>query len=231
MMVLENKNIFGRFLFCLFSAVIVIAPGSVFAEDSLDKIKTDLHSSDWQVRLAAVQKLDNRNDEKALDILLDVAGTRGEYWPVKIKAIQLLGEARYVKAVELFLSIFNDPFLNWECPSIKSYTAIALGNFKGNKKVVDTLITGVDDRELLIREASIQALGKIGDPKAVPYLVRLLGDRSTAIRLSVIRALEGIGDPQAIPDIQRVLESESDSVVKSQAVAALNSFHGQNSNN
>jgi HEAT repeat protein len=230
-MALEYSNIFGRFLFCLFSAVIMFAPGSIFAEDSFDKIKADLLSKDWQVRRAAVEKLDNRLDEKALDILLDVAGTRDEYWPVKIKAIQLLGEARYVKAVELLLSIFNDPFLNWECPSIKSYTATALGNFKGNRKVLETLITGVDDRELLTRESSIQALGKIGDPKAVPYLVRLLGDRSTAIRLSVIRALEGIGDPQAIPDIQRVLESESDPVVKSQAVAALNNFHGQKSTN
>jgi hypothetical protein len=230
-MVFGNKNIFVRFIFCLFSVVIMFAPGSIFAEDTLDKIKADLLSRDWEIRRAAVEKLDNRRDEKALNILLDVAGARNEYWPVKIKAIQLLGEAQYVNAVELLLSIFNDPFLNWECPSIKSYTAIALGNFKGNIKVVETLITGVDDRELLIREASIQALGKIGDPKAVPYLVRLLRDRSIAIRLSVIRALEGIGDPKAIPDIQRILESESDSVVKSQAVAALNSFHVQRSNN
>jgi HEAT repeat protein len=226
MMMLKHK-IFGWFLFCMFSAVAMITPRNSFADDYLDKIKADLHSMDWQSRLAAVEKLDKRNDEKALNMLLDVASTWTEYWPVKVKAIQLLGEARYAKAVELLLSIFNNPFLNWKCPSIKSYTALALGNFKGNQEVLDTLIDGVDDDELLIREASIRSLGKIGDTKAVPHLVRLLGDRSIAIRLSVIKALEGIGDPRSIPDIQRILESETDSVVKTEAAAALNNFHVQ----
>jgi len=160
-----------------------------------------------------------------LNILLDVAGTWTERWPVKIKAIQFLGEARYPKAVRLLLSIFNNSFLNWECPSIKSYTATALGNFKGNQEVVDTLIDGVSDPELLVREASIRSLGKIGDPEALPYLIRLLVDQSTAIRLSVIDALEGIGDPGTIPDIQLALERESDSIVRSEALAALNNFH------
>jgi HEAT repeat protein len=226
-MTLGNKKIVMWFLFCLFSATVMSEPANIYAEDYLAKIKADLGHRDWRVRLAAVEKLDKRNDEEALNMLLDVADTWTEYWPVKVKAIQLLGEAGYTKAVALLLSIFNNPFLNWECPSIKSHTAIALGNFKGNKDVVNTLIDGVGDRELLIREASIQSLGKIGDAKAVPYLVRLLGDRSTAIRLSVIQALGRIGDPQTIPDIQGVLESDADSVVKSEAVAALNSFHRQ----
>ena len=222
-----SKKTFGWVLFCMFSAMAVIAPKNSFADDYLDTIKTDLHSRDWQARLSAVGKLDNRSDEKALNMLLEVAGTWTEYWPVKVKAIQLLGEARYAKAVPLLLSIFNNPFLNWKCPSIKSYTALALGNFKGNQEVVDTLIGGVGDDELLTREASILALGKIGDAKAVPYLVRLLRDQSTAIRLSVLQALEGIGDPRSIPDIQRILENETDAVVKSEAAAALNNIHVQ----
>jgi HEAT repeat protein len=226
----RDKNILARFLFCMLSAAVLIPHGKVLAEDNLDQIKADLRSRDWQIRLAAVEKLNNRSDEKALNMLFDVAGTWTEYWPVKVKAIQLLGEARYAKAEELLLSIFNNPFLNWECPSIKSHTAIALGNFKGNRKVVDALIEGMDDDELLIREASVRALGKIGDAKEVPYLVRLLGDRSAAIRLSVIEALGGIGDPRTIPYIQRILESETDSVVKGEAEAALNNIHAQAKN-
>ncbi len=204
------------------------APRSSFADDKLDKIKTELNNPNWQVRLAAVEKLGTRSDERALAILLDVAGTWTERWPVKIKAIQFLGEARYPRAVKLLLSIFNNSFLNWDCPSIKSYTATALGNFKGNREVVDTLIDGVSDPELLVREASIRSLGKIGSPKAVPYLIRLMGDPSTAIRLGVIEALVGIGDPGTIPDIQRALERETDSLVRSEALTALNNFHEKN---
>lgn len=225
------KKIFGRVLFCLFLGTVMVAPGKVSAGDNLDRIKADLGNSDWKVRLSAVESLGNRKDEMTLHMLREVAGTRSEYWPVKIKAILLLGEAQDPRAVELLLSIFNDTFSNWECPSIKSYTAVALGNFKGNSKVVDTLISGVTDRELLAREASIQSLGRIGDSKAVPHLVGLLGDRSTAIRLSAIKALERIGDTEAIPHLQRIADSDSDSLVKSEALAALKNFRGKGEKN
>lgn len=220
-----SKKIFICFLFIILVAMSLAGPKSSFAEDRLDKIETELSNSNWQVRLVAVEKLGNCSDKRALDILLNVAGTWTERWLVKIKAIQFLGEARYPKAVKLLLSIFNNSFLNWECPSIKSYTATALGNFKGNQAVVDTLIDGVSDPELLVREASIRSLGKIGNPEAIPYLLRLLGDPSTTIRLSAIKALEGIGDPKTISDIQHVLERDSDSVVRGEALTALNNFH------
>ena len=225
------KRIYSHILSYFFLAAVLFVPGNVSAGDFLDGIKADLGSSDWKVRLAAVGKLDEYRDEKALKMLRSVVDTRSEYWPVKIKAILLLGEARDQKAVDILLSIFNDPFYNWECPSIKSYTAIALGNFKGNPKVLDTLIRGAEDRELLTREASIQSLGKIGDTKAVPCLVGLLVDRSTAIRLSAIKALAGIGDSSAIPHLQRIAESDSDSVVRSEALAAVSNFHGKGGKN
>jgi HEAT repeat protein len=222
-----SKKVFICLLF-LGGVMLMVAPGSVFAQDRLDKIKTELNNPDWQVRLAAVEELGSLSDERALNILLDVAGTWTECWPVKIKAIQFLGEARYPKAVKLLLSIFNNSFLNWDCPSIKSYTATALGNFKSNRDVFYALLDGVSDPELLVREASIRSLGKIGDPKAVPYLRRLLGDPSIAIRLSAIEALEGIGDPGTITDIRHALERESDSVVRGEELTALNNFHDRN---
>ncbi len=225
------KKFFSRIFLFLFLATVIVAPGKVSAKDSFDGISADLSNSDWKVRLSAIEKLENRKDENTLNMLREIAGARSEYWPVKIKAILLLGEAQDPRAVELLLSIFNDSFSNWECPSIKSYTAIALGNFKGNSKVVDTLISGVSDRELLTREAAIQSLGRIGDAKAVPYLIGLLGDRSIAIRLSAIKALDGIGDPQAIPYLERVAENDSDSLIKSEALAALKNCRGKGINN
>jgi len=123
--------------------------------------------------------------------------------------------------VEVLPPIFNDATLNWECPALKSYTAMALGSFKGDKRVVDALISGIDDDELLTREASIRSLGKIGSQKAVPQLIRVLNDQHVSIRLSAIKALGEIGNPQAVPYLQRIAESESDSIVKGQAEAAL----------
>lgn len=217
-------SIFSRMFYSVCLVSMVIAASKSFAADGFDKIKADLDSRDWEARLAAVEKLNNLKEEKTIDLLMQVAGNRSEYWPVKIKAIKLLGESADPKAVETLLSIFNDTFNNWECPAIKSYTALALGNFKGNTKVVDSLISGINDPELFTREASIQSLGRIGNPAAVLPLVAALNNDSPAVKLSAIKSLEMIGDPQAILHLQRIAENDNDSVIKDQAKAALNNF-------
>ncbi len=216
-----HRKIFGMPFICLLLAAAVIAPGASYAAEDLTKIRESLNSIDWQVRVATVEKLRNARDEQTVNLLMEVVSTREERTPVKVSAIQLLGEAGDPRAIEVLLPIFNDTTLNWECPALKSYTAMALGSFKGDSRVVNALISGIDDRELLTREASIQSLGKIGSQKAVPHLIRVLNDEHVSIRLSAIKALGDIGNPQAIPHIQRIAANEHDSVVKGQAELAL----------
>jgi len=224
MVIIKYNGFLGRALFVLFLVVVFGIPGVSSGADDLQRIREALKNNDWNVRLAAVEKLSNRKDENAIDLLIYVTEMRDEYWPVKIKAITLLGDSGNPRAIESLLATFNDSFMNWECPSIKSYAAAALGNFKEDSRVVEALIEGVDDRELLTREASIQSLGKIGNPKAVQPLLRVLSDKSVTIRLSAVKSLEQIGDPQAIPYLKRMTENESDPVVRSEAVAALGNF-------
>lgn len=188
---------------------------------NIKEIESELNSRDWKVRLSAVEKLSGLSDQKSLQLLLDVAGARGEYWPVKIKAMQLLGERGDPAAIPVLLDIYNDIFLHSECPSIKSYAGIALGNFKNNDKVFNALVTGIDDPELLIRESSIDSLGKIGNPKAIEHLVKLLNDKSFAIRHSAIKALGNIGDKKAIPYLNKILDSDNDPVIREAVLAAL----------
>jgi len=201
-------------------ALIILIPLNVLADDTA-KIKKELDSSDWQVRLKAVEKLANRSDEEAVNLLLSVAGTRTEYWPVKIEAMLLLGETKDPRAKKLLLSIFHDPNLNWECPSIKTYAVVALGNFKGDPYVVESLIKALDDHEKMTREAGIQSLGKIGDPEAVPHIIESLNEPSFAIKLSAIEALEAIGDPQAIAPLQRIAENDTDELIRDKAKEAI----------
>lgn len=204
-------------------AVIILIPANVFAGDTA-KIKEQLDSSDWQVRLLAVKKLAYRTDEESVNFLLTVAGTRSEYWPVKIKAIILLGETKDPRAKKLLLSIFNNSMLHWECPSIKTYTAEALGNFKGDPKVVKSLIRSLNDHEKLTREASIRSLGKIGDQEAVPHIFEHLNEDSFAIKLASINALESIGDSRAILPLKQVAEHDTDFLIRDKAKKALNTL-------
>jgi HEAT repeat protein len=195
-----------------------------FAETPLDHIKSELGSRELDKRMAAVEKLRQRKDEETLDLLIAVAGNRREAWEVQVKAIQLLGEAKNTKALDLLLHIFNSHTGDWECPAIKSYTATALSNFGGEPGVSDALMRGLEDRELLTREASIRALGKIRYENAVPHLVPLLEDKSVAVRLSVIMALEQIGDRRVVPDLEIVAEKDRDEVVRNTAKSALANF-------
>lgn len=218
-------RIIGEALISLSLAMLTVAPETLFASEDIQKVREDLNNMDWEIRLATLQKLRDSRNEKVVNLLLDVANTREERTSVKITAIELLGEAGDPRAIEVLLPIFNDATLNWECPAIKTYAATALGYFKGDARVVDALISGVDDPELLTREASIQSLGRIGSIKAVPLIVRSLNDDHVSIRLSAIKALGEIGDAQAVPHLQRIAENDGDSVVKSQAKSALSRFH------
>jgi HEAT repeat protein len=208
----------------IFVLIFIATMGTSIAAD-MNKIISDLQSTDRRTRLSAVEELGKIRDEESFNLLLNVADTRMEYWPVKIKAITLLGEIGNPRAIDVLLKIFNDTFLNSECPSIKSYTAQALGNFPGDTRVVDALITGLNNPEILTREASIRSLGKIRNPKAVLYLLPLLSDSSIALKLSAIKALEDIGDTSAVPHLQRVAENDSDPVVRSVASSALKNFN------
>lgn len=214
----KNKNIF--LIPSIILALMILITVNVLADDTA-KIKKELDSADWQVRLKAVEKLSNRTDEEAINLLLSVAGTRTEYWPVKIKAILLLGETKDPRAKKLLLSIFNDPNLNWECPSIKTHAVLALGNFKGDAYVVESLIKALDDHEKMTREAANKSLGKIGDREAVPHIIESLNESSFAIKLSAIEALEAIGDPQAIAPLKRVAENDPDVLTRTRAQEAI----------
>lgn len=227
----RGREFFLGVLIAILLVAVFGTPRALPAAEDLRKIRQDLDDIDWEVRRATVEKLRNARDVESVNLLIRVASTREERTPVKITAIQLLGEAGDPRAIEVLLPIFNDATLNWECPAIKSYVATALGNFKGDKRVVDALISGIDDRELLTREASIQSLGKIHSTKAVPYLLRVLNDEHISIRLSAIRALGEIGNAEAVPSLERVAESDGDPFVKDQAKIALGKLHQNRANN
>ena len=209
----------------LWYLAVFFAPPHVFPETPLARIKAQLTSRELDVRIAAVERLRNRTDEATVDLLIALADDRWEAWEVKIIAIQLLGEAKDPKALDVLLRIFNSSARNMQCPAIRSYTALALGALGKRPGVAEALTKGMYDPELLTREASIRSLGIIRDEKAFPKLVPLLYDKSVAIRLSAIKALENIGDRRAIPALEIVAADDRDKVVRHMAKTAIANLH------
>jgi len=212
------------FTYPLVIVLFLTVPYACFAATPLDEVKATFKNTEWETRLAAIEKLNGSTDEETVDFLMAVAGDRREHWSVQIRAIQFMGEIRNPKTLDLLLKIFTSRSSVYECPAIKSYTAIALGNFRGYSDVIGPLITGTGNDEPLIREASVQSLGTIGNVKAVPHLIPLLRSPSLAMRLSAIKALETIGDPQAIPHLENTAEKDSDRVAREIAMLAVHNL-------
>ena len=68
--------------------------------------------------------------------------------------------------------------------------------------------------------ATIQALGKIGDPQPTSPLARRLKDESVLVRRSAARALGLAGDPSAFPALRQAL-GDGDAQVRWHAAWAL----------
>ena len=216
-----------NFKYFLAGIIFFVVPSFCSAEMSLEEIKAEFKHKDLEGRLGAIQKLEGRRDEETIDFLMAVAGNGWENWHVKIRAIQFLGKAENPKAVDLLLKIFTSRSLHYSCPAIKTYAALALGNFRQDGRIQDILIRGVQNDELQVREACVQSLGKIGDARTVPHLILLLNDHSIAIRLSAVYALERIADPRAVPYLEILSEKDSEEIVRNVAENALKNFHNK----
>jgi HEAT repeat protein len=218
------RKLFESLIILLF-IIFLIGAGEKAAAGNIDELIGNLQSSDRQSRLLAVEELGRIRNDKAIDALLNFVVLKDEDWRIKIRAIGFLGEIADPRVSEVLVKIFNDPFLNEECPAIKWNTAIALGkNFNKGSRAVDSLIGALNHNNLLIREAAIQSLGIIGDSRAVPFLIPALNDKSFAIKFSAIKALRNIGDPQAIPFLKRIADNDNDPYIKGEALSTLKNF-------
>lgn len=216
---------FFESLIIIFFIIFFVVPKEKIIADNIDDLIINLRNSDRQTRLLAVEELGRIRDERAVDALLNFVVIKDEDWRIKIRAIGLLGEIADPRVSEVLVNIFNDPFLNKECPAIKWNTAIALGkNFNKGSRAVDSLIGALNHNNLFIREATIQSLGIIGDSRAVPFLIPALNDKSFAIKFSAIKALGNIGDPQAIPFLKRIADNDNDPYIKGKALSTLKNF-------
>jgi HEAT repeat protein len=204
--------------FCAFTNVPALAR-------NIDAIIDDLRAREPDLRMSAVTELGAVKEERAIQALLSVVFSRHEDWKIKIKAIRSLGEIPDPEISEALVTVFNTPVLNEECPAIKWNTAHALGQpFNRGTRAVVALIAAIDHHELSIREAAIQALGKIRDPWAVPKIILALRDRHFAIRASAIAALEEIGDPAAVPFLKEAAADEDDKLLQMRAFSAIRTF-------
>lgn len=149
---------------------------------------------------------------KDIDDLISLIEDSSTDWKTQIIAIKKIAESSDPRGIEVLLRLINDPFLNHDCPALKFHAAEALSRYKGDSRVVETLISLASDRNnpISVREAAINSLGEIGDKKALNPIIDILNEDSFAIRMSSIRAIGKIGDSSIIDLLESLIDKEKD---------------------
>ncbi len=201
-------------------SVAVRTPASA---SQFDFILGELKRDDWEVRLSNKAVVEEMSTPPSTEALIDLLRNRGVNWRIQIRGIRLLGEIHTDRVEDVLLQFFSDLFFHHGCPAVKSTLALALGNFSG-PKVVAALIGGLDDPEVLVREASIVSLGKVGDARAVPYLIAQLEDRRFLIKVSAIHSLGQLKDITAVSPLKKIAQGDIEPLLRNEAWWALSTM-------
>lgn len=94
-------------------------------------------------------------------------------------------------------------------PEVRSEALVALGHFSDPKDLIYFQLA-IQDKEVGIRCAAIEALEVWGRPEGIPLLKQALADRwSPLVRTFAAKALSTLGDPTGLPVLLEGLDSRS----------------------
>jgi HEAT repeat protein/beta-lactamase regulating signal transducer with metallopeptidase domain len=166
------------------------------------------------VRLASVQALEQLQDPRAIDALIDVMKGDADA-RVREAAASALGNIDSPRAVPGLIAALGSERVG----AVRAKIAWALGEID-DPRAVDALSAAVKDQVNEVRQEAVWALGEIGSAEAVPALIPVLRDADAEIRKKAAEALGQIENADAIPALSTATK-DSDAGVREEAVAAL----------
>lgn len=204
------------FYFVLISLAIFVQSSFASVQDA---ILTELRRDDWFTYFTT--PLAKAEIDGNFDALLSLVRNKGIDWKIRIRGIILIGRSGNPARSGILVNMLYNPFFNAECPSIKTNIVTALGYVDKDRYVIDALIDATGDRELLVREAAVKALGTSSNERAVVLLLKELGDRNFSIRLNAVRSLGQIRDPSTLPYLRKIAETDEDLFIRNEAIEAI----------
>lgn len=165
---------------------------------TINELLKELDTPEWREKISDPEFVEKFKNPDMLSVVVKLANAQGYDWRYRIRAISLLGNIGTPEVQETLLNMFQDHFFHHECPSLKSYVADALGNFKPNMRLLEILKEGLKDPEVLIREATAKSLGRLKMIESIKYLKEAFSsEKSLAVRIAIVNALKSIESPEA----------------------------------
>jgi hypothetical protein len=113
--------------------------------------------------------------DKSRDLILD----RAAPWTEKVKLIDEIAPLGSEKVLEVLVTVYEDSFLHFGCPSILYHTVNGLRYFRGNKRAIRIVRDGINYREPEVRMISLEVLGVIGSEEDLEVLKPFLTNKNS----------------------------------------------------
>ncbi len=221
------------------------ALGEIGDVSVVEPLIAKLQGTDWEVRDFAANALGQIGDRRAIEPL--VAALKDRDRIVGEAAAQALDRLSWQPTTDETSATYWRLKRNWQkcgeigAPAVSVLVAAVNGRDKeigrealnalgkiSDPQAVETLLLLLDDSNANLRQAAIEALGRIGAPAVEALLARLKAhDRDTPQR--VVEVICQIGDP-AIEPLKAGLK-DSDVVVRQTTVKVLEKLHWRPTNN
>ncbi|MEE8574992.1 MAG: HEAT repeat domain-containing protein, partial [Thermodesulfobacteriota bacterium] len=178
---------------------------------ALDEVDVDLERD-------ILRGLADLNDKRAIDVLIEFAGTRGYEEETREILKEAIVNSKDVDKIAAALKIFSSRALVF----VEALAEIADPT---TVKALSDLLTDCDDSK--VRNVIVEALAAIGGPETYDSLINSLTDSEGTVRRNAATGLGILGDGRAAEPLLDALVKEEYEDVKDAIGEAIASFKGE----
>jgi HEAT repeat protein len=186
-----HEHLFDERWYVIRNAVTIL--GEIRHQDSLPHLMPLLEHRELRVRLETIRALTKIGGQRAVNILLQAAGSDEQ--ELRRLALLSLGSIRAASAIPTLLKLLDQGDWSRRTIDIKKDAIRALGEIRSGEAVA--ALTRILGRRRLLRRAlhdelrvaAAAALGEIGDAGSRAVLVKASGDRSAQVARAAVQAL------------------------------------------
>ncbi len=216
---------------------VVEALGKVGTPDSIPVLVPILEQAHSSVKIAIIETLGEIDDEQSIEPLVECL--RDKNLLVRQKTIEILGKlgsSENIRMGRLLVSMMKDRDVNvrrsivevirlighkeevwWKLIRylrdedwwVRDRITEVLAEL-GGEKIIDPIVSLLDDPSDVVRRYAIEVLARIGDKRAVEPLIGRLSDTDWWVRERAVEALGEFGDPKAVPYLNKMLPTADD---------------------
>lgn len=166
------------------------------------------NSDDWEIRLNSIKSISKYSDTVYAKntLLLLFKALNDPHSELRIEALKILKKMKAPGTEEKIGEIATDD----ENSNVRYYAYSALEEYRDIKNE-DIFLQGLDNKDWLVREASLQGLMKIDDPEIqirhLDTIISAMNDQNVSIKLTAISNIS-IKNPLIYDELSKIINNE-----------------------